>query len=88
MPSIDKTHVVVLTNYLRRHHALVFEEIRKHVGKLTVLLSTTMEPDRDWDPQWGDLDVRVQRNWMYTARWRHSSGFEEPNYIHLSLIHI
>lgn len=85
MPSIDKTHVVVLTNYLRRHHALVFEEIRKHVGKLTVLLSTTMEPDRDWDPQWGDLDVRVQRNWMYTARWRHSSGFEEPNYIHIPI---
>lgn len=84
-PPIDKAHVVVLTNYLRKHHALVFQEIRKHVGKLTVLLSTAMEPDRDWDPQWGDLDVQVQKNWMYTARWKHTSGFDEPNYIHIPI---
>lgn len=79
---IKSAHVVILTNYLRRHHVLVFEEIKKHVGKLTVLLSTDMEPDRDWQAEWGSLDVVVQKSWMYTAKWKHSAGFSESNFIH------
>ena len=83
MPPIQNAHVVVLTNYLRRHHSLVFQEVAKQVGKLTILLSTDMEPDRAWQADWGDLDVRIQKNKMITARWKHSSGFNEPNYIHI-----
>jgi glycosyltransferase involved in cell wall biosynthesis len=83
MPPIEDAHVVVLTNYLRRHHSLVFQEVAKQVGKLTILLSTDMEPDRAWQADWGDLDVRIQKNKMITARWKHSSGFNEPNYIHI-----
>ncbi len=85
MPSLENTHVVVLTNYLRRHHAIVFQEVAKHVGKLTILLSTEMEPDRSWAAEWGELDVQVQSNWMHTAKTRHSTGFEEPNFIHVPI---
>jgi len=44
-----------------------------------------MEPDRAWQPQWDGLNVRVQKNWMFTANWKHSSGFEEPNFIHVPI---
>lgn len=75
--------VVILNNYIRKHHVDSYRELAKRVRKLTVLLSTPMEPDRDWDPQWGDLDVRVQKNWMFTTSWKHSAGFKEANFIHI-----
>lgn len=83
MPPIQDAHVVVLSNYFRRHHSLVYQQVLKHVGKLTILLSTDMEPDRAWQADWGDLDVQIQKNKMITARWKHSSGFDEPNFIHI-----
>ena len=82
-PDLDQVHAVVLCNYLRKHHALVFQQVAKRVKKLTILLSTEMEPDRNWAADWGELDVRVQSNWMYTARWKHPNGFDEQNFIHI-----
>ncbi len=80
-PPLD-AHVVILNNYLRPLHVAVYREVARRVRKLTVLLSTPMEPDRNWEPEWGDLDVRIQKNWTWRARWRHSTGFEVPNFIH------
>ncbi len=78
-------HVVILINYLRVHHVLALREFSRKVRKLTILLSVPMEPDRDWDAQWEGLDVRVQRNFMWTTNWRHSSGFSEANFIHFPI---
>ena len=78
-------HAVILTNYVRKHHVLAFQQFAKRVRKLTVLLSVPMEPDRDWDTQWGGLDVQIQRNLMWTSNWKHSSGFSEPNFIHVPI---
>ena len=79
---VDQSHVVILNNYVRRHHVLAYKALEPRVGRLTILLSTEMEPDREWEAQWEGLDVRLQKNWTYTTRWRHPSGFEEPNFIH------
>ena len=76
-------HVVILNNYLRVHHAISYVELAKRVRKLTVLLSVAMEPNKDWDAQWLGLDVKMQKNWMLTRKWKHSKGFSEDNYIHL-----
>lgn len=78
-------HVVLLNNYVRPHHVAAYTELAKRVRALTVLLSVPMEPDRSWQPQWDGLDVRVQKNWMFTTRWKHSSGFAEPNFIHVPI---
>lgn len=78
-------HVVLLNNYIRPHHVAAYTELAKRVRALTVLLSVPMEPDRNWQPQWNDLDVRVQKNWMFTTRWKHSSGFAESNFIHVPI---
>ncbi len=83
LPEFYDGHVVVLINYLRRHHVAALREFSKRVGKLTILLSIPMEPDRSWEAQWQDLDVAVQKSWMFTANWRHSSGFKEDNFIHV-----
>ena len=76
-------HVVILNNYLRVHHAVSYVELAKRVRKLTVLLSVPMEPNKDWDAEWMGLDVRMQKNWMFTKKWKHSKGFTEDNYIHV-----
>ena len=78
-------HVVILNNYLRRHHVVAYKEIARRVRKLTVLLSVDMEPDRQWEAQWDGLDVIVQKSKMFTAKWRHSSGFSEDNFIHVPI---
>lgn len=78
-------HVVLLNNYLRMHHVVSYQALAKRVRKLTILLSTPMEPGREWDPEWGGLDVRLQKNWMITKTWRHSSGFSEKNFIHIPI---
>ena len=78
-------HVVLLNNYIRPHHVAAYTELARRVRTLTVLLSIPMEPDRNWQPEWNNLDVRVQKNWMFTTRWRHSSGFAEPNFIHVPI---
>ena len=81
-PVID-AHVVILNNYLRRHHVVAYQEIAKRVRKLTILLSVEMEADRQWEAQWDGLDVVVQKNKTITRKWRHSSGFSEDNFIHI-----
>ena len=76
-------HVVILNNYLRMHHAVSYVELAKRVRKLTVLLSVPMEPNKDWEAEWLGLDVKMQKNWMITKKWKHSKGFSEDNYIHV-----
>jgi glycosyltransferase involved in cell wall biosynthesis len=76
-------HVVILNNYLRIHHVVSYVELAKRVRKLTILISVPMEPDRDWDAEWMGLDVRIQKNWMFTKSWKHSKGFQERNFIHV-----
>lgn len=82
---LSDIHVVILVNYIRRHHIIAFKELAKKVKRLTILLSTPMEPDRSWTTDWEDLDVRIQKNWMFTTSWRHSTGFKEPNFIHIPI---
>jgi len=68
--SIDliDAHVVILNNYLRRHHVVAYKEIARRVRKLTILLSVDMEPDRHWEAQWDGLDVIVQKSKMFTKQ--------------------
>ena len=66
---------------MRKHHVLAFESFSKLVGKLTVLVSTEMESDRAWKPDWGELDVIVQKNSTLTLK--QSSNFDEKNFIHI-----
>ncbi len=82
---VSDAHVVILINYVRRHHVIAYKELAKRVKRLTILVSTPMESDRSWTAEWDELDVRIQRNWMFTSKWKHPFGFEEPNFIHIPI---
>lgn len=74
--------VVFLTNFVSPHVAPVLREIAGRVESLTTLVSTTMERDRSWNPDWQGLDVRVQRTLTLGNPKRHALGFRLSNYIH------
>jgi N-acetylglucosaminyldiphosphoundecaprenol N-acetyl-beta-D-mannosaminyltransferase len=78
-------HVVMLTNFIPPYRLPVYTELAQRVEKLTILLSTPMEPNRQWQAQWGTLDVRVQRTWTARRRWRHSAGFSDTLHVHVPL---
>jgi len=76
-------HVVMLTNFIPPYRLPVYTELARRVEKLTILLSTPMEPNRNWQAAWDSLDVRVQRTWTVRRRWRHAAGFSDKLYVHV-----
>ena len=81
--SLSSARVVLLNSFMGPHHWKQMQACAQRVGRLSVLLSTEMEPNRFWKPDWGDLDVHVQKNLMLTRKWRHRGQFAEDNYIHI-----
>lgn len=83
LPSIS-TRVVFLTHYIPLYQVRVFQEITKSIPDFKILLSTPIEPNRDFRPDWSGLDVEVQKTFMLRRRWKHrSAGFSDPLYIHV-----
>lgn len=78
-------HLVMLTNFIPPYRLPVYEELAGRVEKLTILLSTPMEPNRNWQAEWGSLDVRVQRTLTIHRPWRHASGFTDTLHIHVPI---
>ena len=76
-------HVVVLMNFVPPHRVPILSELAKRVKKLTLLLSTPMEPNRSWSVEWGDLDIQLQRTLTFRHAWRHDAGFTDELYLHV-----
>lgn len=75
--------VVLLTNYIPPYRLPVYTELARRVEKLTILLSTPMESNRSWTPDWGELDVRLQRTVTIDRPCRHAAGFCDTLRIHV-----
>lgn len=75
--------VCLLTNIIPPYYRPVFEHLRELVGNLKILVSAPMEPNRNWNTEWGDLPVTVQKCWIYTTRWRHEQGFSDKMWRHI-----
>jgi glycosyltransferase involved in cell wall biosynthesis len=71
--------VALLTNFIPPYRLPVFRELARRVS-LRIFLSTTMEGDRLWKPEFGGLDVRVQRTFT-----RRSGGPQELKDTHFPL---
>lgn len=82
---VGNLRVALLTNFIPPHHLPVLQALDQQVGQLAVLLSTAMEKNRSWRPEWGALDVRLQRTLTLRRPWKHESGFTEANEIHFPL---
>ncbi len=76
--------VVFLTHYLPPNMAGVLRALAQLVEDFEVLLSTDLEPNRDYTKSWNGLNVRVQKSWMLRQPWKHTDGgFREDLYIHV-----
>lgn len=75
--------VVLLKNFLPPAEIPFFVELSQRVGELVILLSTPVESNRRWAPEWGQLDVRVQRTTTFGGTWRHRAGFTDKTHLHI-----
>ncbi|TWT71096.1 glycosyltransferase family 4 protein [Crateriforma conspicua] len=82
---LAEQNVVFLVNFVAPNHLAVLRELASRVRRLTVLSSVAMEANRQWDSQWDDLNVIVQRTRTVTRTAKHPGGYQEPNYIHIPL---
>jgi glycosyltransferase involved in cell wall biosynthesis len=80
---LSQAKVVVLTNFIAPYRLPVLEALAERVGDLRVWLSTPMEPNRPWRPQWGRLRVEVQRSVTIEHPSRHPHGYRESELVHL-----
>lgn len=84
------SRVVFLTHYIPPYQVQVLKAIAERVRDFKVLLSTPIEPNRDFELDWGGLDVTVQRTITFRRRWRHRGQntalqFDDPLYVHLPI---
>ncbi|MCC9604077.1 glycosyltransferase family 4 protein [Stieleria sp. JC731] len=91
--------VVFLTHYIPLYQVRVLEEIARQVRDFHVLISTPIEPNRQFELDWGNLNVTVQKTLTVRRRWKHRSnktsvskdalptekvgGFSDPLYVHV-----
>ena len=71
---LSSAKVVLLVNMIPPYRLPVFEALAQRVGQLLVWISTPMEPDRQWQPEWGLLNVEVQRSLTLRQSTQHPHG--------------
>ena len=74
--------IALLTNFIPPYRVGLFEEIARRAGELRVLVSTHMESNRQWTPDWGSLDVVVQRKLTLQRVWK-TRSFHEDYELHI-----
>jgi hypothetical protein len=75
--------VVFLVNFLAPNLVAVCREVAQRCARFTVLSSVEMESNRNWEANWQDLEVIVQKTWTITRNVRHPGGYQEVNYVHI-----
>jgi hypothetical protein len=75
--------VVLLTNFLPPSSLTFMHELRRRLHAFHIYLSTPMEANREWKPNWDDLPVTLQRCVSVRQAWKHPDGFVETHYLHL-----
>jgi glycosyltransferase involved in cell wall biosynthesis len=83
MPS--EWRVAFLTNLIPPYHIPLFTLLSRHYHLFRLFISTPMEPNRPWVPDWHGLDVTVQKGITLRRSWRHPRGFVESTAVHFPL---
>jgi glycosyltransferase involved in cell wall biosynthesis len=78
--------VVVLINFISPHTLPIFQEFARACQEFHVLVSTPMEPNRNFEREMGSLRVTVQRTFTLQRTWKHEAGgFADTLYVHFPL---
>lgn len=88
MNAILPARVVFLTHYIPRYQVRVLQAIARRVKDFHVLLSTPIEPNREFDLDSADLEVSIQKTITVRRSWKHrgpaaGTSFIDPLYVHL-----
>lgn len=75
--------VVLLTHYIPEHQIDIYRCLAKRIRDFRVLLSTSIEANRHFQPDWRGVDVVVQKTWTFHQRWRHDVGFDDRLFVHV-----
>ena len=75
--------VVFLTNFIPPYRLPALRALGLHLGTLKTFVSTSMEVNRSWTPDWQDLDVDIQKSVSVRKVLRHPDGFDQETYVHL-----
>ncbi len=75
--------LALLINYIPPYHIPTFKILAGTVGALRIFISTPMEPNRSWTPNWSGLDVVLQHSFTIRSRWRHPQGFSDSIYVQI-----
>ncbi|MFG0265407.1 MAG: glycosyltransferase family 4 protein [Rhodopirellula sp. JB055] len=82
--SVLDTKAVFLTHYIPLYQVRVLQEITKRIRDFQILLSTPIEPNRNFELDWSGLNVEVQKTITLRRRWRHAqAGFDDPLFVHV-----
>lgn len=63
--------VAFLTNLIPPYHKPLFLLLSKQFSEFRLFISTPMEANRSWLPEWTGLDVVVQKGFTLRRRWKH-----------------
>lgn len=72
----EDLRVVMLLNYLPIHFLSYLAVLSRRLKNLTFLLSESMDAGREWNPDFGELRVIVQKSIPIRIKHRHPYGFE------------
>ncbi len=74
--------VALLTNFIPPYRVPLYESLMRQAGELRIFVSTHMEANRDWQVEWGALDVAVQRTFTLNRNWG-TGAFREDFEVHV-----
>ncbi len=75
------TRVALLMNFVAPYRVPLLQAVSRGLDTFKIFISTPMEPDRLWIPDWTDLDVVVQSTVTIPMR-RRLKGFSQQLFIH------
>jgi glycosyltransferase involved in cell wall biosynthesis len=83
--DVVDARVVFLTHYIPLYQVRVLQSIAQRVRDFHVLVSTPIEPNRDFAADWSGLNVAVQDTWTMRRQWKHrgDAEFSDSLYIHI-----
>ena len=80
---MKNVRLALFINFIPPYHIPTFDEMSRKVGSLRIFVSAQIEPNRNWAPEWAELDVVLQHNFTIKSRWRHPQGFSDSIFIQL-----
>ncbi len=76
----------MLINFISPHMLPIFQELARACQEFRILVSTPMEPNRNFTLELGSLQVTVQKTLTVQRPWKHDvGGFEDTLYVHFPL---